>query len=89
MQVAHFIKNFRGTEDTKQLVSTPLRTTSPPRAPQAHAHLSGHGGMGAQGNMNQLTQNKAFRKQHDLMQKSLCSAKKWCPYGSAPHMPSR
>lgn len=40
MQVAHFIKNFTGTEDTKQRV----RTTVTPPAPRALAHL-GRGGL--------------------------------------------
>ena len=57
MQVARFIKNFTGTEDTWQLVFTPLRTTPQPRAPRRMPTWLGRG-VGAQGNMNQLTQTK-------------------------------
>ena len=57
MQVALFIKNFMGTEDTKQLVFTPLRNHPTP-SPTGTCPPGWGRGVRAQGNMNQLTQTK-------------------------------
>ena len=75
-----FHKEFQGHwgHQAACVCTTVDRPTPDPQAPRAHAHLA-EGWEGAQGNMSQLTQNKAFRKQHDLMQKILYSAKKWGP----------
>lgn len=71
------MNSFTGTEGTEQRART-LR-------PQPHGHTPAWG----QSASSQRTQNKAFRKQQDSVQKILCSAEKWGPRGSAPRLPSR
>lgn len=51
---------------------------------RTHVHLCGGSSWGSE-----LTQNKTFRKQHNLVQKILCGAEKWGTRRSAPRRASR